>query len=197
MIKSRIGRWAVLPGVAMLLIAAGAVAKDGDRFKRLDVNGDGVISMADLLAVSDRRVKLMDGNGDGVITRAELMAYLQQRATRRTAKRFARLDRNGDGKISRAEAGEAGWQRIARSDADGDKAVTRRELSAHMAGRAKRWQVRIFQRFDSNKDGRISRGERIAVTTARFKRLDSNADGNISRTEFGDALLRWRKKRSR
>ncbi len=195
MIKSVIGRWVGLPGVVMLLLAAGAAAKDGDRFKQLDANGDGVISISDLLAISDRRVKLMDGNGDGVITRAELMVYLQQRAARRTAKTLARLDRNGDGGISRAEAGEADWRRLARADADGDKVVTRRELTAQMGGRAVRWQARIFSRFDSNKDGRISRDERIAATTARFKRLDSNADGNISRTEFGEALLRWRKKR--
>ena len=188
----------VLVGVVAAVVAAQpASAQKGDRFQRLDVNRDGVITLPDLLAVSDRRVKLMDTDGDGAVTRAEFMAFQEKRARKRVDRIFNRLDANRHGKISLAKATGRTKRRLTRADANGDGMVTRTELLEQLRRRAARWQGRIFTRFDRDRDGRISRDERVAATQVRFRRLDSNNDGNISRTEFDGALIRWRKRRQR
>ena len=67
-------------------------------FDRLDVNGDDVVTTAELDAAAEsggrsgRMLSRADANGDGRITRAEVRAM--------AAERFDRMDTNGDGTIS-------------------------------------------------------------------------------------------------
>ena len=66
-----------------------------DKFKMMDTNGDGSISMAEHDAAVTKMFTDMDANKDGFIDKSELDAFL--------AKRFARLDKNSDGVLSADE----------------------------------------------------------------------------------------------
>jgi len=102
---------------------------------RMDLNGDGGISPAESAARGAIRFLRWDGDGDGAVTLEEMMAAAQARLAERIAKRFARIDRNGDGRIERAEFDAVGSERFARSDADGDGVVTEAEIRARWEGR--------------------------------------------------------------
>ena len=44
--------------------------------------------------------------------------------------------------------------------------------------------VKMFERMDANKDGKLDTADREARQKARFDRLDTNKDGSLSREEF-------------
>lgn len=45
---------------------------EDEMFKRMDTNGDGVISKQEFMDQAEKRFKRLDANGDGQITREEL-----------------------------------------------------------------------------------------------------------------------------
>lgn len=61
----------------------------------------------------------------------------------------------------------------------GAATVTRAEAQARAAA--------LFERFDTNHDGKLDQADRAARTTAMFDRIDGNHDGTISREEFAAA----------
>lgn len=79
---------------------------------------------------------------------------------------FARSDRNGDGAVSRDELA----RRLARLRLAG-RGVTPVETRVL----ADRW----FARADTDRDGRVSRGEARALYRRTFARFDANRDGRI------------------
>lgn len=104
----------------------------------------------------------MDADHDGVVTRAEFAAHRDAM--------FDRLDQNRDGLVSPADFPRlarfrpAGYQRITaalqQADRNGDGAVSRAELAAA--------PMTLFDRADSNRDGRIDTMEADAAK-ARVK----------------------------
>ena len=119
----------------------------------------------------ERRFERLDADGDGSISRAEMEAADATRDARREERRErmkARFDTDGDGMVSEAERAAAREARDARRaerggdrgprmrgkprfDLDGDGAVTRLEYTtAHDA---------LFARMDANGDGVLTRGE--------------------------------------
>ncbi len=121
--------------IAAVALAAGALAdgtgEHGERMlQRLDLNRDGAITPEEAGAVQTVRFLRLDSDGDGVITEAEMLAAAQARIARRIAKKFARMDRNGDGRVERAEFDDRGAARFARLDTDGDGRVSREEIRA-------------------------------------------------------------------
>lgn len=93
------------------------LAAQDERFVRLDADGDGVVSAAEMQTLADdsgagggarwgrggggfRGLSRADTNGDGSITKAEHQANLSQR--------FDRLDEDGDGVITPEER-RASW----------------------------------------------------------------------------------------
>jgi Ca2+-binding EF-hand superfamily protein len=105
-----------------------------------------------------------------------------------TEQGFRDLDRNGDGRITTDE-----WsfdrEAFRRADHNGDGVVTRREfLGGDDAGAYDSDDdgvaARRFDRLDSNRDNRISRGE-WTESRAAFERLDENNDGQLTRAELG------------
>jgi len=44
--------------------------------------------------------------------------------------------------------------------------------------------MRIFESFDTNKDGKVTEAEIIAVRDARFDQFDANKDGKLSLDEY-------------
>ena len=86
-----------------------------------------------------RMMQRLDLNRDGAITEAEMLAAAQARIARRIAKRFAMMDRNGDGRIERSEFDEHGTARFAALDTDGDDRVSRDEIAARRHERRHGW----------------------------------------------------------
>jgi len=99
-----------------------------------------------------------DANNDGNISRDEFLA--------RPTEMFERLDADNDGVISaserpqRPERGERGErpQRV-NPDANGDGQLSQAEFTAMGAG--------LFDRFDANDDGRVTREEMAAAHPRR------------------------------
>jgi hypothetical protein len=106
-------------------------------FKKVDANGDGVITKDEALAAANARVEkefaTFDTNHDGQITQAEIKAVHDAKRAEMEAKfeaRFKQADTNGDGQLSKDEV-QAGLPMLARG----------------------------FDRLDTNKDGELSLAE--------------------------------------
>lgn len=99
---------------------------------------------------------------------------------------FEALDGNADGQISRDEMAQSRQDHIARADADGDGALSLKELEDQAVEQAKSHAGRMMARADSNGDGVLS-GDELAFgdrDNRRFDRMDRNGDGAISKAEF-------------
>lgn len=99
--------------------------------QKLDTNGDGEITKAEVDAHKAARFAKADANGDGSLTLAELDAFREaERAERRAARKqrmFARADANSDGVIS-IEEFESKHRMFERIDVDGDGVLSVEEL---------------------------------------------------------------------
>lgn len=101
-----------------------------------------------------------DANHDGNITRDEFLARPEQM--------FDRLDKDHNGTISSAE--------LQQIRADGEQ--RREQFREH------RDQMRADRgHMDANRDGLISRAEYDAMGASMFQRLDTNGDGRITQAE--------------
>ncbi|MEM9267843.1 MAG: histidine kinase [Pseudomonadota bacterium] len=136
MIKTPIALATVL---ALLLGGGFAVAQDGkrgDMFQRLDANGDGQLTKAEVEAAANLRFANMDSNGDGLLSSAEITAGAKrggERASKRAARMIERADANGDGLLSQTEIANArpeGKSMFDRADANGDGVLTQEEARA-------------------------------------------------------------------
>ncbi len=140
-------RMTVLAGLSLLALAGSAVAQEGAArgamagfaFDRIDADGDGRITRAEMSAARRAGFERMDTDGDGVLSAAEIAAM------RDRARRFTQM----------AEAG--GENRLARLDADGDGNLTFEEFDGRMP---------FFQLLDVDGDGAVSRAEFDRARTA-------------------------------
>ncbi|WP_437604927.1 hypothetical protein WMF20_27455 [Sorangium sp. So ce834] len=101
--------------------------------KRLDKNGDGKLTVAELPEKAQKRLGKADTNKDGTLSAEELKAHAEQHKKARAAKqqaRFARSDKNGDGFLTRDEVGDKRWERMKAADANRDNKLTADELRA-------------------------------------------------------------------
>ena len=144
-------------------------------FKKVDTNGDGVITKDEALAAANARVEkefaTFDTNHDGQITQDEIKAVHDAKRAEMEAKfdaRFKQADTNGDGQLSKDEA-QAGMPFLARA----------------------------FDRLDTNKDGELSLDEikagRAAMAQHHFRRGPHGwgpppADGSQSSESQAPAL---------
>ena len=103
-----------------------------------------------------------DANKDGQISKDEFQG---------PARLFERLDANSDGVLTEAEAQEVpGWLR----EGEG-------RMRAGHGDPAERWKG-MLERWDANKDGRVSKEEFQGSDNA-FDRLDANSDGVLTEAE--------------
>ncbi len=105
------------------LIAGAAIAGDHhrDRFERLDADGDGAITAAEVSEQGAKLVADADADGDGAVTREEMRAHHQARRKARDA------DTNDDGVIDRTEFIKAAQDRFDRLDENGDGVLSEDE----------------------------------------------------------------------
>jgi len=122
----------------------------GEMFKRLDKDGDGRLSRAEL-PTNDRaqqRFEAMDADKDGYVTQDEAKA--------------AREARRAEGK-ARME------QRLREADIDGDGQYSLAEVQAKMPRMAER-----FNELDADKNGYLTREEMRAGAKQRHQELRRN-----------------------
>ena len=127
-------------GVAALSMATPAMAQPAspeppaEALARLDTDGDGNITQAEVDAARQARFAEADVDGDGQLTRAELEAFGEMRRETRKMRRrdaaFETMDANGDGTIGPNEFGGPEDRIFDRLDTDGDGTITAEEREA-------------------------------------------------------------------
>lgn len=167
----------LIPATAILLLggAAIAIAAGGNRhgdheahhqarldrlFDAYDLNTDGAISEAEIVASRDARFALNDVNNDGKLTsdeiRAAIMKRAEARANRMVERMLERSDADNDGVVSLAEFEDtprrSGRKMMKRLDTDGDGVITRAEAEA-----AKGWRHRSKHKDSHDKKAETGR----------------------------------------
>jgi Ca2+-binding EF-hand superfamily protein len=104
-------------------------------FARLDKDGDGTLSGGELRRA--RRLKNADADGDGTVTKAEFDAFVAQQAAKRQTTQqlhqaFQAADANADRELDASEWPANANASFADVDANGDGAVTPREIGAYL-----------------------------------------------------------------
>jgi len=119
----------------------------------------------------------VDPFGDATIPRSAAVAD--------AGKRFDTLDTNHDGSLSPDElaAGRPMRMRAAGPPPVGEG--RRDGMAGRMAGQ---WQARMFDRIDTNHDGKLSKDEFVAGQLMRFDRMDADHDGNLTKAERQAAI---------
>ncbi len=183
-------------------------------FERLDQNGDGVLTSEEVPQERQRFFDQMMGRGDknqdGKLTKEEFTASLSDRGGFGRAsggrrpfdaeRMFERFDSNGDGEITPDEIPQR-VQRMMQLDRNGDGVLTREELSQGPPGggfgggpgmapgdpgaRAER----MFERFDTNSDGTVTKDELPDGMQQFMERFDRNGDGMVSEDEVSGPLF--------
>ncbi len=158
-----------LSAAALELAGSTAAVADhhGDR-KGPDADGDGVVTLEEMQAMSGKMFEHMDANHDGVLDQSDREAHMADRMEHRAdrhAEFFAKADTNGDGELSPDEMKAAHEARQARME-------ERRE------GRGEA----MFAKLDTDKSGGLSADELAAGHKARKAHM---ADGGEMRDGHG------------
>lgn len=136
---------AISVAIAAVSLVPAMAAKDGEGkqhhgpqafFERMDVDGDGKVTTAEIAAAQKAQFATFDTDGDGFLSKDEMLAAGNERAQKRIADRVEHMmkrgDTDGDGKISLAEAEQNPRMErmMARLDTDGDGAISTEEMQA-------------------------------------------------------------------
>ncbi|MCL9846129.1 EF-hand domain-containing protein [Ralstonia solanacearum] len=123
--------------------AAAPMRHHGDGFKKLDTNGNGMVSRDEAKGHRwlEEHFDEIDTNHDGQISKNELAAWHKAHAGEMQARldaKFKAADKNGDGALTREEM-QAGLPKLAKHfdeiDANHDGKVTEDEIRAFMKAR--------------------------------------------------------------
>jgi len=114
--------------------AAPAIAGGRDwqaHFDKMDANGDGQITKAEIADHRSEVFKAMDANNDGVLDKQEHLNFVVARMTPRIENRYQKMDSDNDGKVSAAEfEAKKQHRHFRRMDANNDGIINREEAEA-------------------------------------------------------------------
>lgn len=170
-----------------LVFAAPALAhpgkSKGERFARMDTNGDGILTTAEVEAAARTSFTAIDANGDGFVTPDELKAHHE--AMRAEAK--AKWDET---KATREDG-------PAKAEADPARAQAWKAKRAERAQTREAKKAEMFASADTDGDGRWSVAEFTAPHVARFARLDTDGDGRVTADERAAARAKMKEQRGK
>lgn len=180
-------------------------------FERYDSNDDGVITQDEVDAVVVERFTGLAGE-DGAITLEQYRDAWMERSNEPQIRAFQRLDGDGDGSVTQAEYDSASNRMFSRLDRDGNGELTRQTRSAEKSakrsgerdgqksakrsgGHGKKGMrsgshrgggnvMALMERFDVDKDGKITRAEFDEVRASAFGGADADSSSSISLSEF-------------
>jgi Ca2+-binding EF-hand superfamily protein len=167
-------------------------------FARIDADGDGKVTLAEMQKMAGDHFAQVDANKDGRVTKEELASFGEQMRSKhegdrsaRMDERFAERDTNKDGKLSRQEVQRMPDQFFARVDTNKDGFLSKEELAAgkqamheHAGGWFAHRVEAEFTRADANNDGAVDSKELQTAVATRFAALDENHDGALAREEM-------------
>ncbi|MBO6789660.1 MAG: EF-hand domain-containing protein [Dinoroseobacter sp.] len=132
----------------------------GVNFERLDLNGDGSVTVAELEGQGAARFAEIDADGDGMATVEELIKSAELRRSQRLVDRATRL--------------------IERADTDGDGMISQAEMEAAQEDRGRRGEpgARFFRLFDDNEDGVVTKDEFETARAVLLERRGGTGDDN-------------------
>lgn len=146
-----------------------------EMFARMDVNRDGKFDAADRAAQRNQRQEArfaaLDANKDGSVSKAEWDQHDADRLAKSQARRAERAANRGTPDAANAASDSkkpgmrghfgrkgGGHHGMGRGGQRGDQSVTQAEFIARSLAR--------FDKLDANKDGKVTREERVAARAA-------------------------------
>lgn len=126
--------FAGLVGLWASAFAAGHDPAKGDKFGRMDSNGDGQVTAAEHATGADKQFKQLDGDMDGFVSAAEMdaahAAHPGAKPGKSSAEKIKTIDTDGDGRLSSAEHATGSQKMFAAADADKNGSVDAAEMKA-------------------------------------------------------------------
>lgn len=119
----------------VLSLATAAAAQD---VEQIDSNHDGQVTRAEFAAARTANFARLDRNGDGVVSAADIPAIARFKpGIQKIFQNFiTNADTNGDGMVTRAELANAPMPVFDRADANHDGVIDRTEMATLRAGLA-------------------------------------------------------------
>lgn len=168
-------------GVSVPIVAQadhhGGKRGKGMMFEKLDANGDGGVTKAEVEAATAARFADIDVNGDGGLTQAEMAAHHEAKRAEREARHAQRAEADPERAAKHAE------RKAKRAERKGDRSERRAERQAER-----------FAEEDADGNGVISLAEFQPRAMKHFERVDADGDGVVTAAEQ-EAMVAKRKAR--
>ncbi len=153
---------------------------------RFDANDDGKLTQEEVDTTRKDIFAKHDANTDGKLSLEEFEALWVDFTNRRMVRAFQRIDTDGDAVITLEEYQAPFKNMVSRRDRNDDNVLDAEDRRGKKhRGRGAGW---MMERFDANKDGKLTQEE---IDTARkdiFAKHDANNDGKLDLDEF---KARW------
>jgi EF hand len=171
----------IIGAASLALIGAAAFAVQGmpDAVgKKMDSDGNGLVSKAEAMTAADAMFAKMDANGDGTVNPADREAKIKTH--------FQEMDADKNGSISETEFMAAHKDRMEDRQAkraDGDHRGKGRHNGHHGGMGGGGHGMAMMKAADTNNDMAVSKAEFRTAAETRFTASDANKDGSLSADE--------------